>query len=82
VAVAVLLEVEDAVLLEAAVRLEVEVEMAEEESAADKVARAVSTAVVELVAVALTCSLRFKRIAAASSVVKMERRTSRKCKGM
>ena len=79
-AVAVLLEVEDAVLLEAVVRLEVGVKMAEEEAAAVNEAREVAVAVV--VMVSLTCSLRFKRIAAASSVVKMERRTSRKCKGM
>jgi hypothetical protein len=82
VAVAVLLEVEDAVLLEAAVRLEVGVEMAEEEAAAVNEAREVAVATELLVAVSLTCSLRFLRIAAASSVVKMERRTSRKRKGM
>jgi hypothetical protein len=68
----------DAKLLEVEVRvlLEVEVEVA----AAVNEAREVTVAVV--VMVSLTCSLRFLRIAAASSVVKMERRTSRKRKGM
>ena len=71
-----------------AVLLEVEVDVAQEVAvavlAAVKVAREVAVAVLvaEAVKLAVLCSLRFMRIAEASSVAKTEKSASKNCTGM